>query len=189
MTKPKTTEQITEDLAAAQAALSERAEQINAAQAAYQRLLTEEALGRAKAGASRLAKEALADAEHLRDIASARVTALEAELADARDREDTKRAEVLAGQNASLTEKQDELAEQIDANLRSLVALLAELDETNAQGTAAWSERRRLSASLGLSVGEPWNARSLALGDDAQKPLAKVIDGRHTARGGFAFLQ
>jgi len=187
--KRKTTEQITKDLTAAQVAEVEADEQITAAQAEYQRLLGEEAVGRAKAGASLLAKEQIANAEHLRDLAGARVAAVETALTEAQDRADALRAEALAAENASLTEKQDALAAQIDAALQALIALLAELDGVNEQGAEFWRERRGIAERLGLPIGVAWNVRSIAFGDGAQKPLAKVIEARHTQRYGYAFLQ
>lgn len=174
----KTAEALRLELAAAHDALPFAAAKIVEARDAYQAALDAEATGRAKAGSAMKARQALADAEHGEDLAKAKVRVLERELADATEREGASRSQEIAAEIAEVNAAADGLSARLLKAADGLLALLAEGEELNRQGTRLTAELAELNAAgVGREV-RRYGTRHAAFSLGFRRRLTPLLERR-----------
>lgn len=174
----KTAADLRLDLAEAQAALPHAAAAVTEARAEYQSALDREAAGRAEEGSSLVARQALADREHEEDLANAKVRVLQRELHQATEREGAERAQEIAGEIARANAAADGLSDRLQAAAEELLALLAEGDGVNRQGTRLTAELAELNAAgIGRDV-RKYSPRRAAFSIAFRNRLTPLLERR-----------
>lgn len=174
----KTAADLRLDLAEAQEALSPAAAAVADARAGYQTALDLEAAGRAEAGSSLVARQALADAEHAEDLAKAKVRVLERELHQATEREGAARAQEIAGEIARLDAEADDLSVRLRTAAEDLLALLDEAGDVNNAGIRLTTELTELNAAgIGRDV-RKYSRRRAAFSITFRNRLTPLLEHR-----------
>jgi len=180
--------QIAEDLEAARLALTEAGAAVTQAEADYQAALTAEALG-GEPGSSLVAKDRVTDAAHAKELAAARVRALEGALDDTEAAENRARCVEIAEELRGLDERTQDVGGEVVQTIETLCRSLQTLDELNNAAATLAGETERLAT---VTPGCPKLhsvRREVGLGVIARTRLTRLCERRTGGRDGYAHLR
>ncbi|MBM3956551.1 MAG: hypothetical protein FJ313_00690 [Gemmatimonadetes bacterium] len=164
-------DEVRRKLTDAQDRLREAEGAVGKAQADYQQALTAEATGAAKSGSAAKAKQALADAEHKRDIAQAGLKAAQEALAEAERAADERRLAEIGAEIGKLDEEFEHLGRELTDALEQLASIWHSFEATNAQGVELRSEGGTIAGRRGVAPPH-FSRRGVTLSE----PMLRVLD-------------